>query len=145
MITDMKEKILYGYLCLLTILMIFSWLASCQKSPINGDLDGQWQILNVEPEVKDAVLPGRLYYCFSLHVCQLTHSNGGAITSGNLYYDKVSGLIHLDFPYDKSEISVLRLKQYGINSNPVTFNIEYLDKKKLIMRDGDTVITLRKF
>ncbi len=37
------------------------------------------------------------------------------------------------------------LRQYGINTNPVSFTVVRLDKKNLILRDGETTVTLRKF
>ncbi|MDE6795775.1 MAG: lipocalin-like domain-containing protein [Muribaculaceae bacterium] len=116
----------------------------CPKHPINGDLDGQWQVMDVVPEAPEIILQERLYMCFSLHVCQLTEYGNGVNTVGNMKYVKDKTL-YLDFPNAHSALSKARLKQYGIYSNPVTFTIEHLDKKKLILRDGDVVVTLRKF
>lgn len=126
----------------LVIVWIFS---SCQKSPINGDLDGQWQIVSVEPEVTPALINSKLYYCFSLHVCQLTYYDNGIVGTGNMKYDSETSSLYLDFPYLKTDYSMSILKQYGIYENPVTFTIEHLDSKSLVMRDGETVVTLRKF
>jgi len=127
-------------LSIVTILTIL--LPSCQKSPINGDLDGQWQVMEVSPEPDVIVTENRIYYCFSLHVCQLTQY-GGRIISGNLKY--ANNEIRLEFAGCDDKKSQMLLRQYGINSNPVTFSVEQLDKKSLILRDGDTIVTLRRF
>lgn len=119
-------------------------LTSCQKSPINGDLDGQWQVMTVTPQPAEEVTSERIYMCFSLHTCQLTYYGNGPWTSGNIL-KFADNTLALEFPYATSENSIALLRQYGINSNPVSFTIETLTKDRLILRDGDTVIELRKF
>lgn len=115
---------------------------SCQKAPINGDLDGQWQVMSVDPEPVDKPISQRIYYCFYLHTCQLTFY-GGVFATANMIYDGKT--LSLDFPYADSELSIRRLCQYGINENPITFTVDHLDKKSLILRHGDTTVTMRKF
>lgn len=116
----------------------------CQKSPINGDLDGQWQICDVTPAPQEEILKSKLYYCFYMHTCQLT-SPGYTIVRGNFTYD--GNTIMIDFPsYDDEKESIIAsMKQYGIYNNPVTFNVKYLDSEKLIIENQDATITLRKF
>lgn len=118
--------------------------SSCQKSPINGDLDGQWQIMSVEPEPSDMIIDENLYYCFSLHVCQLTYYGNG-YTSGILAFDGNS--ISLSFPNldMNNDRNIKLLRQYGIYSNPVVFQVDYLDKDKLIMKSEESRVILRKF
>ena len=124
------------------LILVLSLLFSCQKAPINGDLDGMWQVMEVSPPPKEILIEGRLYYNFSLHVCALS-SYGAGFTTGNMHYE--GNLLTLDFPYAFSQENILKLKQYGINSNPVNFTVEYIDKNLLILKDGDTTVTLRKF
>lgn len=132
------------YITRLTILIgIIPTVYGCQKSPINGDLDGQWQVVTVEPEVTEIILTEKLYMCFSLHVCQLSQY-GGVWTTGKMEYVN-NQTLYLYFPYAITYLSEAKLRQYGINKNPVTFTIEHLDKKSLILRDGDVIVTLRKF
>lgn len=130
------------YIILIATLSIF-FVSSCQKASINGDLDGRWQIMEIErnneiSNVKDQ----QLYYSFYLHVCTLTYY-GGVFTEANLSYDK--NLILLDFPYINTPVGMSDLNNYGIYSNPVEFKVVYLDKKKLIMQNDESLITLRKF
>lgn len=129
----------------LLLLIFVSFWSGCQKSPINGDLDGKWQILEIE--YKNETFPVKdkqLYYNFSLHVCNLSYY-GGSFTDGNLTF--INNKIYLNFPYILSSEGLSRLNQYGIYSNPVEFKVEFLDKKKLIMKEDDNniIITLRKF
>ena len=129
----------------LALIYIF-WLAcipACQKAPINGDLDGRWQIMEIEKngetfEVKES----QLYYNFSLHVCMLTYY-GGQFTDGNMKYDGQT--ITMDFPYVKTTGQYAILKQYGIYSNPVTFTVEFHGKDRMTLYNSDSTISLRKF
>ena len=134
-----KYKILLSIILLLCNILF----VNCQKSSINGDLDGRWQILEIEigdniKYVKD----DQLYYNFYLHVCNLTFY-GGIFTVGNLKYE--NDQIYMDFPYINTPNGRETLQEYGIYSNPVEFKIFYLDKKKLVMGNDESTITLRKF
>ncbi|MBD5358932.1 MAG: lipocalin family protein [Bacteroides sp.] len=134
--TDSGFKLSY----LVIIIIIF--LSSCQKAPINGDLDGQWQVMEVIPEPEEKLLDERIYYCFYLHVCQLTYYDGVCF-AGNMEFDGET--LYLDFPYADNPTREKWLRQYGITGNPITFTVEHLDKKSLIIKHGDTTVTMRKF
>lgn len=132
-----------SYNLLPVILMILLSLGSCQKEPINGDLDGRWQILEIETEegafnVKNQ----QLYYNFSLHVCNLSYY-GGIFTEGNLSYE--NNIIKIYFPYIETPAGMALLETYGIYSNPVIFRVVYIDKKKLIIQNDESLVILRKF
>lgn len=129
-------------LSMLSALLMLTVSFSCQKAPINGDLDGQWQVMSVTPEPTQKPITENLYYCFYLHVCQLTYYDG-IFASGNIKFDGET--LYLDFPYAFNEGNDIILRQYGIDENPITFTVENLDKKSLILRHGDTVVTMRKF
>ena len=115
--------------------------ASCRKVSHNGKLDGQWQVVTIEnPSTGESVAPyPKLYYCFNLHVVQLT---GVGSAAGNLRYDKGEGNITLDFPYASNTEG---LSNFGINSNPITFHIEHLSGKKLVLRSPESIVTCRRF
>lgn len=120
-------------------------LSTCQKAPINGDLDGQWQVMSVEPEPDRQPFDVNIYYCFYLHTCHLTSYGEGVWTTGNFSFDGES--LSLDFPYLDMEKPLVseKLSQFGISSNPVTFDVAHLDNKKMILKNGNTTVTLRKF
>ncbi len=137
----LKTTLIYSLIGMFILLIN----TGCNKYPINGDLDGQWQVMEVTPEPSEIVYPERLYMCFSLHVCQLTGHIEGVHAKANMRFDQKKRTLYLDFPYIETEESLARLKQYGIYSNPVTFQVEKLNSSKLILRDNDVVVTLRKF
>ena len=126
-----------------SLLVLLLGSGSCQKASINGDLDGRWQIMEFEKAgVVENVKNEQLYYNFYMHVCNLSYY-GAIFTEANLTYDKST--LTLQFPYINSEEAEQKLKSYGIYSNPVTFHVEHLSKGKLILKEGDLIITLRKF
>ena len=137
----MRSKFVIYNIIALTIFILAT--TGCQKSPINGDLDGQWQVMTVEPEAPETIIQERMYVCISLHTCQLSVYGAGIWTSGNMSYtgDKLT----MEFPNANSPESIAKLKQYGIYSNPVTFTVVFTEKDKLILKDKDAVVTLRKF
>ena len=126
--------------CVVLLISLFS--GGCQRLAINGDLDGEWEVMEVDPKPPYTSENTRYFYNFSHHVCQLT-VYGGVFTSGNLsYHDNTMGL---DLPYIKTPEQKLRLKQYGIYTNPVSFNVYFEKKDRLILSNEDVTITLRKF
>ena len=128
-----------------SVLLIFSALAlsNCTKSSINGDLDGKWQILEIETDgVSHSIKDEQLYYNFYMHVCNLSYYSG-VLTDGNMRFENNS--LWLQFPYLTTQEGMLKLHRYGIFSNPVTFSVVHLSKSKLILKEGDIIITLSKF
>jgi lipoprotein len=140
----MKKSKKQSLIALFSLIVLSACLSSCQKSPINGNLDGQWQVMLVEPEpvAPDPMFNTRLYYCFYMHVCQLSIP-GGVWIDGNMNY--TGKKLSIDFPKELNSLELNALSQYGIDTNPIVFDIEHLDRKKLILRNGETVVTLRKF
>ena len=70
---------------------------------------------------------------------------GNVGRTGNFSFDGES--LSLDFPYLDMEkpLASEKLSQFGISSNPVTFDVAHLDNKKMILKNGNTTVTLRKF
>lgn len=135
-----KHNIIIAIICF----SFYVLLSGCQKSSINGNLDGRWQIMEMEVNGQvENMKDKRLYYNFYLHVCNLTYY-GGVFTVGNLRYE--NNEIYLDFPYINTpdRMEILRTN-YGIYSNPVTFTVFFIDKKKLVIGNDESLITFRKF
>lgn len=133
------HKKIFLILPLLLVLM----LSGCQKASINGDLDGRWQLLEIEKRgVTESIKDQQLYMNFYLHVCSLSYY-GGTFTEGNLKYE--NNKIWMQFPYINTLAGLNKLETYGIYSNPVEFQVEYISKDKMIIKEGDIIITLRKF
>ena len=115
---------------------------NCTKAPINGDLDGEWEVMEVYPETSGGFEHTRLFYNFSRHVCMLTYY-GGPFTDGNMIYDGTS--LSLEFPYVITPAQYQKLNRYGIFSNPVTFTVEFHGKKNMVLYNETSRVILRKF
>lgn len=117
-------------------------IGGCQKSSINGDLDGMWQVVDVSPEPDNQETTEKLYYNFQLHTCGLSYY-GGNLTNGNMIYD--GNRLTLSFPNANTEELICALRRYGINENPITFTIETLDRKNLVMTSDGVTVIMRKY
>lgn len=132
-------------LIIITIVMTFlTTLSGCQKSPVNGDLDGMWQIVSIDPvpDVDGPFDSSQLYYNFSLEICQLS-IYGGPWINGLMNYS--GNTIALDFSSSKVPDQSIKLKQYGIYSDKVVFYVDELNSKHLVISNNDATITMRKF
>lgn len=134
-------KNLYLSICCL-ILALTIGLSGCTKAPINGDLDGMWEVMEVSVGEETRKPDSRIFYNFSLHVCMLTFF-GAPFTDGNMVYE--NNRLSLEFPYVVTPEYMEILEDYGIYSNPVTFTVEFPNKKSLLLKDGEVTVTLRKF
>lgn len=124
------------------ILLLNLFLTGCQKESTNGELDGQWQIISVSPAVTDPVISGNLYMNFYRSVCQLSFYDD-AFAPGTLEYNGSSLTLH--FPYnDLNEVGDA-FKEYGIYSNPVTFDVSFPSKHKMILKNQEATVYLRKY
>lgn len=136
---------------LLAIFAIF--MQGCSKESHNGDLDGQWQVM----EVTYAGVPEQFpedetyYYNFYLHTFQLSYTGKRSIRmTGNMTYSEGSSSLGLELGFvvagrvDKTLID--RLVYWGMpESGEVVMDIKELTSSRLVMQHGDVVITCRKF
>lgn len=135
------NSIKYYLVVVMSVVLSITSMESCQKAPINGDLDGQWQVASVTPRPSQIIVNERLYYNFGMHVCMLTYYEGWFL-SANMEYDGKT--MRLDFPYASSEEDYIILRQYGITENPVAFNLRFEGSHRLVLWNDDTEITLIK-
>ena len=56
------------YIIAVLLILIVS---ACGKMPINGDLDGRWQIMKIEYASGEEENPERAYYSVALHTINL--------------------------------------------------------------------------
>ncbi len=117
----------------------------CRKHYINGDLDGQWQVLTIEYKSDghtDNVKTSQVYYCFNLHTVNLRQSKAspGQII-GNMKYDKKT--LTLEFPTAVDDPG--QLSAWGMSATPTTFAVRHLSGDKLVMESDFAVISCRKF
>jgi len=117
---------------------ILSFLSSCQKEPINGKLDGMWQLMKIEYKDKPTVTPDQLYYCIQLHMVQLN----GVNTSGSSGTFTHSGdSIHIVI----REKQISDVAPYGMNDTIQNFYIEQLSSQRMTLKSSYASLQFRKF
>lgn len=144
-------------LVLIALILSGQLYTACDKMPMNGDLDGMWQLMNIEYADGSNQTPDKQrYMCIQLHLVQLTvYSNAHqgiyahfTHEGNNLrlydYYD----LTHWVNTQTTNEVleDASQLLPWGISGLDVTYHIEKLNGNALILKDpAGTTLTFRKF
>lgn len=127
---------------LMLLLAIVAILPSCRRASHNGKLDGQWRITQIERVAEQTTdIPDRLFININLELVQLVR-NGGSQVTGEISYSKGGDTLGMEFP---SNPSAATLRNYGIYSNPVTFDVAKLDRKTLVLESPEAVIICERF
>lgn len=136
-------------------------LAGCDKTPINGDLDGMWQLERIEtPQGVTPTKERRVYLCIQLHLMEwcnapkgnrhhyfshFTHQNDSLII-----YDLCRASAHTatgsdDIPLTATEMAAGEMEDWGIHTLDTRYHIRRLNANKLELEKVDTVYAFRKF
>lgn len=137
----MKERI-KKHIGILVMGVIALVMAGCSKGELHGDLEGNWEVMQVtDPGGADMEVIHQRYYSIMRNVIQL-RIYGDRITTGALTY--AEPYLTLSFPYAE-ELETYPLKEWWILENPVTMRVEKLDKKSLVLNQNGYKIYLRRF
>lgn len=132
----MKKSILI----LVAIVALLGSFTGCRKTPVNGDLDGQWQVMKIDYKDSIDVVPDQIYYCFFLHTVNLSRV-GGVNIGGNMQYDESGKTLRLQFPYNDGK----SLNLWGMDASETLFEIKELTSKRLVLESDIAFVELRKF
>lgn len=143
---------------IISILMLATLiLSSCDKVPMNGDLDGLWQLTEIHNGDDVQELKNEKLYCsFQLHLFML-----GDKTSPRHYYgyfekDAKQLRFHTftyrsnyteDNNYDNlmtDEKDLAIIAPWGFYSTDCTYDVVRLNSQELILKHDDTTIIYRK-
>lgn len=122
----------------LMIVVILTQLIACSKLPINGKLDGRWQIMQIEYKDGREEHPERAYYSVSLHTINVMQVNGQGQT-GNMEYTNDS--LFVTMPVS----TVDELRVFGMNDTEQRFAVKELTASRLVLESGYARISFRKF
>ena len=111
---------------------------ACGKMPINGDLDGRWQIMKIEYASGEEEVPERAYYSVALHTINLMKV-GVSNQTGNMEYTGDS--LFVVMPISKVE----DLLPFGMNGTEQRFGVKELTSKHLILQSDYARLEFRKF
>lgn len=122
------------YIIVLLILIV----SACGKMPINGDLDGCWQIMKIEYASGEEETPERAYYNVALHTINLMQV-GVTSQTGNMEYTGDS--LFVEMPVSTVE----DLLPFGMNDTKQRFGIKELTSKHLVLQSEYARLEFRKF
>ena len=128
---DTMKRYIIGALLLLMA-------GACGKMPINGDLDGRWQIMKIEYASGEEEMPERAYYSVALHTINLMKVDVTSQT-GNMEYTGDSLCVVM--PVSKVE----DLLPFGMNGTEQRFGIKELTSKYLVLQSDYARLEFRKF
>ena len=122
--------------------IIGAWLllmaSACGKMPINGDLDGRWQIMKIEYASGEEEVPERAYYSVALHTINLMKV-GVSNQTGNMEYTGDS--LFVVMPISKVE----DLLPFGMNGTEQRFGVKELTSNHLVLQSDYARLEFRKF
>ena len=113
-------------------------VGACGKMPINGDLDGRWQIMKIEYASGEEETPERAYYSVALHTINLMQV-GVTSQTGNMVYTGDS--LFVEMPISKIE----NLLPFGMNGTEQRFGVKELTSKQLVLQSDYARLEFRKF
>ena len=117
---DTMKRYIIGALLLLMA-------SACGKMPINGDLDGRWQIMKIAYASGEEENPERAYYSVALHTINLMKVDVTSQT-GNMEYTGDS--LFVVMPISKVE----DLLPFGMNGTEQRFGVKELTSKHLVLQ-----------
>lgn len=123
-------------------------ISSCNKAPVNGKLDGRWQLMTIENADGDIEECYRIYYSIQLHLVEISDKGGkGGTFIGRFSYEDdevtVSEFRHRG---NEEELATLaELKPFGLYSPITHFKVEKATGDKLVLRSDDARLSFRKF
>lgn len=153
----MTMKTIKSFLAVISIAIMGLMAGSCDKTPINGDLDGMWQLMRVEDNGTTIdVAATQHYMCVQLHLIQLTQY-GDVHTGIFCHFNHEGNTLRLYDFYDRTHYvdnqiaeekmtDADKLSPWGIYLLDTTFQVNKLTSDALILQDpAGRVLTFRKF
>lgn len=140
------------------LMLLLVWLFGCdRKWPMNGALDGQWQLLTVETRA-DGVVTDRkdeqLFFRFQLQLLMLTDlgGNGYGTYVGRMTYDQEAQIVQTQEMNVRTNTgdsgiaaTAKQLAPFGLDNGTTRFEVVKADGDHLILESDYARLTLRKF
>lgn len=134
--------------------------ASCDKVPMNGDLDGMWQLTAIStPDTIRDTHAKAVYVSFQLHLAQWNDIGGGNRQFFSHFTHTSDSIFFYDFAHpskhaaDDNEDEWVTPQEmhgglfdaWGIHTIDARYCIQHLDPHNLTLESADTTLTFRKF
>lgn len=132
------------------ILLLFTtlFMSACGKLPMNGRLDGMWQLMSIAPDGDEEIntKESKLYYNVQLHLIGL--QKGGQVEYLGRFTQTHDSLFVHDFLLNADnsiQATPEGLAPFGIYGTSERFGIEEISNKKMVLKSNKALLTFRKF
>ncbi|MBQ9285144.1 MAG: lipocalin-like domain-containing protein [Bacteroidaceae bacterium] len=151
----MNNTKLHKAIALVAILLT---TGGCDKTPMNGPLDGQWQLMSIAtPNGLRDTKANATYLCFQLHLTQWArperksfYAHFTHVADSIRFFDFVSVSAQTaegdnDEWVTPRQMNEGALDDWGIHSVDITYHVRQLNSSSLVLEREDTVLSFRKF
>ena len=112
-------------------------ISSCDKAPINGKLDGRWQLMTIEYTNGKIEECNRIYYSIQLHLVEISAKGGNGGTHIGRFSYKGDEVTMSEFRHrgDEEKLTTLNeLKPFGLNQaiNHLNMHASHSESSKKI-------------
>lgn len=140
-----------NYFHLVLLLAGCLWLAGCEKAPINGKVDGHWQLMSFETADGEVHPCQRIYYAIQLQLVEINNKGGdghGAFI-GRFHYNAETQTVAVsEFRQRGQEANLATPQQllpFGMNRIETVFHVRKADGKTLILQSDYATLNFRIF
>lgn len=132
----------------LLFLLLMLGISSCDKAPINGKLDGRWQLMTIEYSDGAIEECNRIYYSIQLHLVEISNKGQNGATHIGRFSYKDDEVTMSEFRHRGDEeilTTSKELKPFGLNQPVNYLNVETATSQRLILKSDYARLTFRKF
>ena len=145
------KKIIYIIIILAGLMIV----GSCDKLPMNGKLDGKWQLKTIiKNSQKKNQEDAGIFWSFQLKLCQITYMRG--------LFDGASNIANTRFLYKNDSLFIFNIylnfrnrdslivtpttifEEAGITGSQEGFKVITLNKKNMLLENGNKKLLFRK-
>ncbi len=142
----MKRKVIVAI-----IIILIMCLESCDKTDVNGDLDGNWQLIEWKDNATQSIvatnMSRRIYYTIKYNILQTKDIDASYDTFHLSYFHYTNDSLFIDKtfrrPFDTEE-PLDSLVKYGCPADG-KFAITTLTGNKLVLSCPNSRLTFRKY
>ena len=132
---------------ILCLCLLLGVLCSCDKKPINGKLDGRWQLMTIEYNDGSIKECERIYCSIQLHTVELMDKGTNPLTLMG-HFSSTDGVVMGEFKYQTNMEATATeedLNRFGLNTSVTYFEVEKATGSKMVLKSDYARLTYRKF
>lgn len=138
------------------VLLVFAVMAvlaivGCNRADMNGELDGNWQLLEWRDNASGNIVADNssyLFYTVKLEMIQFHYKKSSA-RPYQAYFSYTGdslllGLAYMNQANSDSAVSISALHPYGVDAHG-TFRVCELNSRRLVLQNTENTLVFRKY